>query len=181
MKAIVTAVIFLSLTIGSIYAIGVAIATLNNQPVAATIPTELPPTSSELPLTRDNLLRLVNEERARTGASPLVIDEMLNTSAQWKAEDMEKFNYFGHVKPGTEGNEALSYLARLDGASGDRCGYIAENLAWRTGGPAHTATGAFNSWVGSEAHYSAMIDPEYTLTGFGITHGIAVQHFCKPL
>ena len=141
------------------------------------VPTPVQSTS-ELPLTHDNLLRLVNDERAKVGVAPLTIDPMLNQSAQWKANDQEAYGYFGHVKPGETGNNALDFLQQLDNASGDRCDHISENLTWMTDDSELTATAAVQWWKGSESHYKAMIDPSYTLTGFGILHDSAVQHFC---
>src|SRR5262249_44174159 len=46
------------------------------------------------PATREELLRLVNDERAKVGVAPLAVDERLNGSAQRKTDDMAKFNYF---------------------------------------------------------------------------------------
>ena len=50
------------------------------------------------------MLELVNEERAKVGAAPLKLDERLNASAQEKADDMQNRDYYGHVSPeGTRG------------------------------------------------------------------------------
>lgn len=134
----------------------------------------------ELPLTVDNLLTLVNEERAKVGVAPLILDPLLNESAQWKANDMKAFNYLGHKKPGENVDNGVDYLHRLDNENGDRCSYVSENLAWMTRNAPLSSTGAIEEWVHSESHYKAMIDPSYTLTGFGVTNSIAVQHFCRP-
>lgn len=147
-----------------------------NQPVATTTNTSVP---QELPLTRENLLMLVNKERSKVGVAPLVVDDMLNDSAQWKANDMVEFDYLAHVKPGeTEGN-GLKYLDELN-KSTPKCVHISENLAWRYSKDQLSANAALEEWKGSEPHYKAMVSPEYTLTGFGTGTYLVVQHFCKP-
>mgnify|MGYP000851826311 FL=1 len=54
--------------------------------------------------TPEELLAEANRLRAEKGVAPLVIDERLNQSAQWKADDTKEFNYYGHVKPGETRN-----------------------------------------------------------------------------
>lgn len=135
----------------------------------------------ELDLNKDNLLKLVNEERAKNGAEPLKLDATLNQSAQWKADDMAEFKYFSHKKPGEKLMNGLEYLdARDDG----RCTYISENLHEENDYYV-SATSSVNGWISSKPHHEAMIDPEYTLTGFGYATADGktkvVEHFCKPL
>lgn len=136
------------------------------------------------PPTREELLQLVNEERAKVGVAPLSADPMLEESAQWKADDMVTFSYFDHKRPGESVNNGLDYLAKLDLEAGDRCSYIGENIVdnvnVETGEPYdNTSIGAVNAWVNSEPHHKAMIDPKYTLTGFGISGTKVVEHFCQ--
>lgn len=49
------------------------------------------------PPTREELLKLVNEERAKNGVAALTEDARLDTSAQRKADDMATYHYFNHV------------------------------------------------------------------------------------
>ena len=105
------------------------------------------------------LLELVNAERARVGVAPLVIDEGLNTSVQIKADDMDNNDYFGHVDAnGKHGYEhAYEYSAS--------CKVPSENIVGTD-----TTSGAINWWNGSSQHRAAMINEDYTLTGFGIKY-----------
>ena len=78
--------------------------TPNVAPVATVQPVQKPQ-----PPTVDELLRLVNEERAKVSVAPLVIDARLNQSAQKKADDMVKNNYFAHVSP-VDGRQGYTYI-----------------------------------------------------------------------
>lgn len=136
------------------------------QQVTAPAPTKYevgPPDAQEL-------LELVNAERVRVGVAPLVIDERLNQSAQAKADDMAKNNYFDHVDAaGKHGYEyAYEYNAE--------CMTASENIYW--GRTTNTTQGALNWWMNSKPHHDAILNSEYTLTGFGIAGNKVVEHFC---
>lgn len=45
------------------------------------------------------MLELVNQERAKVGVAPLRLDERLNASAQEKADDMQNRDYYDHKSP----------------------------------------------------------------------------------
>lgn len=136
-------------------------------------------TQERVPLTRENLLRLVNEERAKVGVDPLEIDETLNQSAQWKAEDMQNLNYRDHHRPGEAENAGLNHARELLSQIPLDCKTISENLSWNSDNSELSANQAINWWKSSQLHYQAMIDPRYTHTGIGTTHSITVQHFCE--
>ena len=124
------------------------------------------------PPTVDELLRLVNEERAKVGVAPLVIDARLNQSAQKKADDMVKNNYFAHVSP-VDGRQGYEYIS--DGVPG--CVYGGENLRKNLEAN-NTSLEAIKGWNSSLPHREAMVDSEYTKTGFGISGDKIVEHFC---
>lgn len=168
----------LALAIASVSTLGFFAYVMVSQPEPVKPAATAITTPEELPLTRENLLKLVNEERAKVGVAPLVIDEMLNESAQWKAEDMDNFSYLAHVKPGETTDNGLDYLKGLIGSS-NRCIYVGENITGMNDKSKLSAEEAISGWVGFKAHYDAMIDPKYTTTGFGIEPHLAVQHFCQ--
>lgn len=116
--------------------------------------------------TAQELLTLVNAERTKVGAKPLVMDERLNQSAQAKAQDMLTRNYFGHNDP--EGNRATSsiYGCYMPGENLTQNIYVNDS---------HTAVAA---WIRSKPHYEAMVSTRYELTGFGIADNYIVEHFC---
>lgn len=124
------------------------------------------------PPTVDELFRLVNEERAKVGVAPLVLDPLLNQSAQMKAQDMLDRNYFTHTDPTTGKNNGLDYALAI----GKQCTWISENISW--GENENTSQSAMIGWKNSKPHYTAMIDPRYESTGFGIAGNKIAEHFC---
>lgn len=122
----------------------------------------------------DELLARVNEERAKVGVAPMIIDAKLNQSAQMKADDMEKNNYFAHVSP-KDGRHGYEYIDDM----GVVCRTNGENFSWNTDGSTITANQAVGWWLGSESHRNAMLDPDYKSTGFGVVNSIIVEHFCQ--
>ena len=124
--------------------------------------------------TAQEMLELVNKERAKYGVAPLVLDERLNKSAQIKAEDMDKNNYFAHQDK--NGKQGYSYIFET---TNHECSYAGENIyKWYDA----TSQSAFDWWKNSEPHYKAILNPEYKTTGFGIAgeQNMTVQHFCIP-
>lgn len=147
-------------------------AALNNSANVVKTAQSAPSTVSEQPKppTRPELLTLVNAERKKYGAKPLVIDERLNKSAQYKADDMVKRNYRAHKDPKTGKNNGLDYSGTLL-----QCTWVSENLVWNI----KSTQDGMNWWIGSKPHHKAMIDSKYTLTGFGIKEDVIVEHFCQ--
>ena len=131
------------------------------------------------PADPQEILELVNQERARIGVAPLVMDENVQKSAQLKADDMEAKGYRQHNIPGTD-NWYSSEMANLMSKAG--CHTVSENFYWA--GFEATSRDAFNWWMNSEPHRKAIQNPEYTKIGLGISRSsdnsktYAVQHFC---
>lgn len=120
------------------------------------------------------ILELVNKERARIGVAPLEVDPRINASAQEKADDMVNRNYRDHVSP--EGIHGYELVFKH---TGGECRRASENLTWRTDNSSATSRDAFNSWMNSEPHRKALQNPKYTKTGIGVKNGVVVQHFCE--
>jgi len=128
-----------------------------------------PPTVAEL-------LKLVNEERTKVGVAPLTIDSNVQKSAQLKADDMHNRDYFSHIIKGTDSVITPEMGALLNSS----CSGSSENISWvklwsKYGNTSHSIV---TGWVNSSEHYRAMINPDYTLTGFGIAGDKVVEHFC---
>ena len=122
------------------------------------------------------ILELVNQERARIGVAPLVMDENVQKSAQLKADDMVAKGYRQHIIPGTQYtlSKEMAYWINKS------CSKSSENISWRTDNIPGTSQDVFNGWMSSKPHREAIQDPKYTKTGIGTHKDIAVQHFCIP-
>lgn len=118
------------------------------------------------------LLELVNKERAKVGVAPLKLDARLNRTAQMKADDMVKYKYFGHISPIT-GQHGYEYINHV----GISCESDGENLFW--GRASFTSYSAVSWWMGSKPHRDAMLSHANSLTGFGIASEKLVMHLCS--
>lgn len=171
LKGIKTSVLVLLLTcvIGLIIILTVVIHDTYSQPQpVAQQPTVAPP-----PPTADELLRLVNEERAKVGVAPLKINLDVQKSAQLKADDMHKNHYFGHIMPST--GKVLN--KEMDMLLSTNCIDSSENIYKQI--PHATSVEAVEWWMHSPPHKKAELDPRYESVGFGISNNqIVVQHFC---
>lgn len=124
------------------------------------------------------MLELVNEERAKVGAAPLKLDERLNASAQEKADDMQNRDYYGHVSP--EGTRGTIFVFKH---MPSKCRYAGENLA-NILVPDSNSRNPISTWMSSnKGHREAILDKDYDLVGFGVSkdkygNSLIVQHFC---
>lgn len=127
------------------------------------------------------MLELVNQERAKVGVAPLRLDERLNASAQEKADDMQNRGYYGHVSP--EGTRGTLFVFKH---MPSKCRYAGENLAEVSNTDSKFGSSRFtiDNWMHStKGHREAILDAKYSLVGFGISKQgydlIVVQHFCE--
>lgn len=127
------------------------------------------------------MLELVNQERAKVGVAPLKLDERLNASAQEKADDMQNRDYYDHKSPA--GIEGYSLVFKH---MPNRCRYASENLAKvsTTDNKFGSSRFTIDNWMHStKGHREAILDAKYSLVGFGISKQgydlIVVQHFCE--
>ena len=124
------------------------------------------------------MLELVNEDRAKVGVAPLKLDERLNASAQEKADDMQNRDYYGHVSP--EGTRGTLFVFKH---MPSKCRYAGENLA-NILIPDSNSRNPISTWMSStKGHREAILDKDYDLVGFGIAkdkygNSLIVQHFC---
>lgn len=110
--------------------------------------------------TENQMLKLVNSERAKVGIKPLKLDIQLREVARSHSRDMFERGYFSHYDP--EGHDA-GY--RLDQA-GIQYTIAGENLAYAPDLPtAHTGL------MNSEGHRKNILDPRFTRVGIGVING----------
>ena len=119
-------------------------------------------TTGDLSQEEQQLLSLINQERAKSNLSPLQADAELMKVARIKAEDMSKNNYFSHYSPtyGSPFDMMRQFGITFKAA--------AENIAW----------------LKSEGHRRNIMSSTYNYTGIGIAKSnkygyLFVQMFIK--
>jgi len=170
------AIILSALSLLIIGSVSTVVLTLNNHDeVAITPQTVIAPQPPTIP----ELLKLVNEERSRVGVAPLIEDTRLDQSAQRKADDEVKYNYFGHISP-NDGKHGYEYINDVGIYCKTDAENLIENIDSNTGITyENTSKGTIDGWIKSPPHYAAMINKDYSLTGFGISGTQIVEHFCQ--
>lgn len=118
---------------------------------------ETPSTPSTLPNTADTVLTLINKVRNENGLPSLQVDNLLNSTAQTKANDMVTNNYFSHTSP-TYGspfemmqNAGITYKT------------AGENIAGNS-----SVENAVKSWLASEEHKTNILSNAYNYIGIGV-------------
>lgn len=130
----------------------------------------------EKPATAESLLTAVNAERAKVGVKPLIFLENMQQTAQLKADDMWTRDYRQHKLPGSDYNQT----AEMAAIANVYCSDGSENYVYtQDKSDIITTERAIHWWLNSAPHKKAMLDPQYTYTGFGIAHNnLVVEHFC---
>ncbi|MFJ5768962.1 CAP domain-containing protein [Psychrobacillus sp. NPDC093180] len=102
---------------------------------------------------------LVNSERAKAGLQALQIDAKLTESAQAKSQDMKNKNYFSHTSP--------TYGSPFDQMKSLGISYksAGENIAMGQ----RTASEVMDAWMKSPGHKANILNPSYTHIGVGLS------------
>lgn len=109
----------------------------------------------------EQVLTLVNNERAKAGLKPLKMSEELRSIANLKARDMADKNYFDHNSP-TYGSpfQMLQKFGVHYRAAG-------ENIA----AGQRTPEEVMNSWMNSSGHRANILNANFTELGVGYYQG----------
>lgn len=134
----------------------------SNQPGAPEQPDTSQPETPEQPASDvenadyvQQIVDLVNQERAKAGLSPVTADSTVQTAAQVRAREIEKS--FSHTRPdGSSFDTALTQ----QGVKFNGCG---ENIAWGQKSPQEVMTG----WMNSAGHKANILNAKYTKIGVG--------------
>ncbi|HHE67624.1 MAG TPA: hypothetical protein ENL33_00985, partial [Candidatus Parcubacteria bacterium] len=129
-------------------------------------------------LTRQGIVDQTNIKRGLKGLPPFKENALLDRSAQFKAEDMLKNQYFAHQSPLAEG------VGDLANKFGYQYLIIGENLAM---GNFANDKELVEAWMASPGHRENILG-SYKEIGIGIKKGlfegkmvwVAVQHFGSP-
>ncbi len=113
------------------------------------------------------VVTLVNQERAKAGLKPLASDSALSAMALDKAKDMYMNHYFDHTSPtyGSPFKMMKSY--------GIRYTYAGENIAKGQ----QTPQEVMKAWMNSTGHRKNILSPNYTKIGVAYYNGVWVQEF----
>lgn len=107
------------------------------------------------------IVTLTNDLRQSLGLSDLKSNELLDSAALAKAEDMVLKQYFAHLSPE---NRGLRYWLSSKGYNYDVAG---ENLAIGFSAPEEVV----QAWKNSPTHYANLIDPDYNEIGVAMVAG----------
>ncbi|RUT35620.1 serine protease [Paenibacillus zeisoli] len=115
----------------------------------------------------DQVVALVNQERAKAGVKPLAADKALAAMTLDKAKDMYSKGYFDHNSP--------TYGSPFDmmSAYGIHYTYAGENIAKGQQNPAEV----MKAWMNSPGHKQNILSPNYTKIGVAYYNGEWVQEF----
>lgn len=107
------------------------------------------------------VVRLVNEQRAKNGLSALTLNWELSRVARYKSQDMADNRYFSHTSP-TYGSPFD--MIRAFGLSFRTAG---ENIAYGQRTPREVVAG----WMNSSSHRANILSRSYTQIGVGYVSG----------
>jgi uncharacterized YkwD family protein len=113
------------------------------------------------------VINLVNQERAKNGLSALSQDSALMNVAKLKSEDMKNNNYFSHTSP--------TYGSPFDMLKSFGISYktAGENIAKGQ----KTAEAVVSAWMNSEGHRKNILNSAFTKIGVSYVDGYWTQIF----
>jgi uncharacterized protein YkwD len=121
---------------------------------------------------RDEVFRIVNEQRAIVGLDPYRHNAILEESAQDYAELMQKETFFAHVTPdGGTLKDRMHASGYYKG--GNYSYYYGENLARGQDSPEEVV----EDWMNSPPHREAIMSESFLEIGIGKAGEYWVQHF----
>jgi uncharacterized protein YkwD len=138
----------------------------------------LPATSFFPQLTKEKLIELTNRERQLQGLPQLKENQLLDTAALLKGQDMLARNYFSHTDPA--GNPPWYWIQK----TGYHYLAAGENLAIGF----LDAKEVIDAWNSSPSHRANIVNPNYTEIGIAVLQGtlrgtkttLVVQYFGLP-
>jgi uncharacterized protein YkwD len=138
-------------------------ATATTQPPTTAAPTTTtspapPPSVSAAPAPTDEVVYLVNAERAAAGCGAVAVSEALTAAAQGHSDDMAANDYFSHTS--------------LDGATAsdraEAAGFTGTALGENIAAGQQSAQDVMAAWMGSEGHRANILNCDYTVIGVGL-------------
>ncbi|HEV7651767.1 MAG TPA: CAP domain-containing protein [Actinophytocola sp.] len=109
-------------------------------------------------LMEDEVVDLMNKQRAEAGCDPVVVDPRLVQAAEEHSKDMAERKYFGHTTP-----EGLTFRDRIL-STGYANPQTAENIARGQ----RDATQVMDSWMDSPGHRANILNCDLSRVGVGL-------------
>lgn len=103
----------------------------------------------------EQVVKLVNEERAKAGLSPLTLDADITAAANIRAQEIKQL--FSHTRPD---GSSFSTVLKEQGISFRGSG---ENIAWGQKSPEQV----MNGWMNSEGHRANILNKNFKNIGVG--------------
>ena len=125
------------------------------------------PSASGYTSFQNEVVRLVNVERAKNSLSALTADSLLMKTATVKSQDMASNNYFSHTSP-TYGSPFD--LMKKMGVTYRSAG---ENIAMGQTSPAQVMDG----WMNSSGHRANILNSSYTKIGVGVVQNSSGRYY----
>ncbi len=116
------------------------------------------------PSREEIILNIVNEERAKLGVAPLVLNTTMNEAAALRAQEITTL--FSHTRP--DGSSCFTVYSEFN-ISYNTAG---ENIAAGNSKASDTA----QQWIDSPLHYENMTDPDFTEMGIGYAYSSSSQY-----
>lgn len=116
---------------------------------------------------QNQVISLVNVQRAKAGCRALVLDARLSRAAQAHSIDMAKRRYFSHTSPD---GRTFAQRIRAQGYTGSMIG---ENIA--AGQP--TPKAVMDAWMRSPGHKANILNCRYTAIGVGAAVGGPYRYY----
>lgn len=116
------------------------------------------PTVNNYRKIEQEIIRLVNQERARYNLSPLTENWEVSRVARIKSQDMVDNNYFSHQSP------IYGSPFKMLRDFGINYTEAAENIAYGN----LTAQQVMNQWMNSSGHRANILNPNFTTIGVGV-------------
>lgn len=128
--------------------------------------------SADMNADEREVLRLVNEERARHGLNALVATRTLDAAAEWMAADMSTYDGIGHTDT----------LGRGPGGRAEAFGYQGGICCWENvaaGGIYASPAQVFQGWMDSPGHRANILEPQLKSIGIGLHYApnTGYKHF----
>lgn len=144
--------------------------TTTTQKPATTTTTQKPTTTTTTTANSSyaqQVVTLVNQERAKAGLKGLTMDAALSNVALAKAKDMYNNNYFSHTSP--------TYGSPFDmmKSFGVSYRYAGENIAKGQKSPQEV----MNAWMNSSGHKANILGANFSKIGVAYYNGVWVQMF----